>query len=257
MSLIKALNADKLNVRIYDTRKAMGDAAGNDVADKICELLKTKSELNMIFAAAPSQNETLAALLERKDVEWEKINAYHMDEYIGLPANAPQRFGNFLKEAIFDKVPFKSVNYIDCTGTDPEVECQRYGDLLSKIKIDIVVLGIGENGHIAFNDPPVADFNDKCIIKPVELDNICRTQQVNDGCFAKLDDVPKTALTLTIPTLFNADYLFCSVPAPTKADAVYHTVTDKEISTACPATIMRKHENAILYCDSDSASKIL
>ena len=257
MALIKQTKADKLDVRVYDTRKAMGDAAGNDVADKIVELLGKKDEINMIFAAAPSQNETLAALLERKDVDWTRVNAYHMDEYIGLPADAPQRFGLFLKEAIFSKVPFKSVNYIDCTGSDPEVECKRYGDMLSKVKIDIVVLGIGENGHIAFNDPPVADFNDPKVIKPVELDLVCRTQQVNDGCFAKLDDVPKTALTLTIPTLFNADYLFCSVPAPTKADAVYHTVTDTEISTNCPATIMRRHDNAVLYCDSDSAKKII
>ena len=129
MALIKQTKADKLDVRVYDTRKAMGDAAGNDVADKIVELLGKKDEINMIFAAAPSQNETLAALLERKDVDWTRVNAYHMDEYIGLPADAPQRFGLFLKEAIFSKVPFKSVNYIDCTGSDPEVECKRYGDI--------------------------------------------------------------------------------------------------------------------------------
>lgn len=119
------------------------------------------------------------------------------------------------------------------------------------------MLGIGENGHIAFNDPPVADFDDKRIIKPVSLDEVCRNQQVNDGCFASLSEVPHTALTLTVPTLFRADYLFCSVPAATKADAVYHTVTDREISTKCPATIMRKHPHAILYCDKDSGAKIL
>lgn len=257
MPLIKTEQTGTLAVRIYDTRAEMGHAAGNDAADVIVALLEKKPEINMIFAAAPSQNETLDALCARTDIDWTRVNAYHMDEYIGLSADAPQRFGTFLKNAIFGKLPFRSVNYIDCTGSDPEVECARYAALLEKVKIDVVMLGIGENGHIAFNDPPVADFADKRIIKPVQLDEICRNQQVNDGCFARLEDVPKTALTLTIPTLFNADYLFCSVPAATKADAVYHTVTDAEISTKCPATIMRRHPHAVLYCDKDSAAKIL
>ena len=257
MSLLKQCFADKLEVRVYDTRRAMGDAAGKDIADKMVELLAKKDEINMIFAAAPSQNETLAALISRTDIDWSRVNAYHMDEYIGLAADAPQRFGLFLKNAIFDKVPFKTVNLIDCTGDSPENECERYGSMLSKVHIDIVVLGIGENGHIAFNDPPVADFNDKAVIKPVSLDDVCRQQQVNDGCFKTFDDVPKTALTLTVPTLYNADYLFCSVPAATKADAVYHTVTNAEISEKCPATVMRRHAHAVMYCDKDSGAKIL
>ena len=257
MPLIKTEQTGTLAVRIYDTRAEMGHAAGNDAADVIVALLEKKPEINMIFAAAPSQNETLDALCARTDIDWTRVNAYHMDEYIGLSADAPQRFGTFLKNAIFGKLPFRSVSYIDCTGSDPEAECNRYAALLEKVKIDVVMLGIGENGHIAFNDPPVADFADKRIIKPVQLDEICRNQQVNDSCFARLEDVPKTALTLTIPTLFNADYLFCSVPAATKADAVYHTVTDAEISTKCPATIMRRHPHAVLYCDKDSAAKIL
>lgn len=257
MSLIKSEKIGTLDVRVYDTRAEMGNAAGNDATDVIVALLAKKPEINMIFAAAPSQNETLAALCERKDIDWTRVNAYHMDEYIGLAADAPQRFGTFLKNAIFGKLPFRSVNYIDCTGSDPEAECARYAALLEKVKIDVVMLGIGENGHIAFNDPPVADFDDKRIIKPVSLDEVCRNQQVNDGCFASLSEVPHTALTLTVPTLFRADYLFCSVPAATKADAVYHTVTDREISTKCPATIMRKHPHAILYCDKDSGAKIL
>ena len=245
------------NIFRFFYNKGANHAAGNDATDVIVALLAKKPEINMIFAAAPSQNETLAALCERKDIDWTRVNAYHMDEYIGLAADAPQRFGTFLKNAIFGKLPFRSVNYIDCTGSDPEAECARYAALLEKVKIDVVMLGIGENGHIAFNDPPVADFDDKRIIKPVSLDEVCRNQQVNDGCFASLSEVPHTALTLTVPTLFHADYLFCSVPAATKADAVYHTVTDREISTKCPATIMRKHPHAILYCDKDSGAKIL
>lgn len=154
-------------------------------------------------------------------------------------------------------MPFKSVHYIDITAKDPEKEAERYGKLLVENPADIVIMGIGENGHIAFNDPPVADFADKRIIKPVQLDEICRNQQVNDGCFARLEDVPKTALHAHHSDAVNADYLFCSVPAATKADAVYHTVTDAEISTKCPATIMRRHPHAVLYCDKDSAAKIL
>ena len=207
----------------------------------------------MIFAAAPSQNELLYALATDKEIPWNRINAFHMDEYIGLSADAPQGFGNFLKEHIFGLADFKSVSYIDITASDAEKECKRYAELLAKYPTDIVVMGIGENGHIAFNDPPVADFNDKKAVKSVELDEICRNQQVNDGCFAKIDDVPKTAITLTVPTLFAGDHLFCIVPAKTKAKAVKATLCD-DINEKCPATVLRRHKSAILYLDGDSSS---
>jgi glucosamine-6-phosphate deaminase len=177
-----------------------------------------------------------------------------MDEYIGLPDSAPQAFGNFLVDKIFGKVAFKSVNLIDSSST-PEAECARYSELLRSHPCDIVVMGIGENGHIAFNDPPVADFSDPEIIKPVKLDEICRNQQVHDGCFEKLSDVPTHALTLTCPTLMSAKYKFCIVPAPTKANAVYDML-NTEVSVACPATILRKSENAVLYLDADSSAKL-
>ncbi len=250
------IQKDKLKVMIFDTREEMGNKAGSDAAQCIRKLLSEKEEVNMIFAAAPSQNETLAALINAEGIEWNRINAFHMDEYIGLVPNAPQGFGNFLKSAIFSKLPFKSVNYIYAEGESAEETCARYTKLIKENPIDIVCLGIGENGHIAFNDPWVADFNDKEVIKRVELDEVCRQQQVNDGCFAKIEDVPKYALTLTVPTLFNADYLFCTVPAPTKAEAVYRTIIDS-ISEDLPATIMRKHDNAIMYCDKDSGAKLL
>ncbi|MBQ6937429.1 MAG: glucosamine-6-phosphate deaminase [Clostridia bacterium] len=250
------IQKDKLKVMIFDTREEMGNKAGSDAAQCIRKLLSEKEEVNMIFAAAPSQNETLAALINAEGIEWNRINAFHMDEYIGLVPNAPQGFGNFLKSAIFSKLPFKSVNYIYAEGESAEETCARYTKLIKENPIDIVCLGIGENGHIAFNDPWVADFNDKEVIKRVELDEVCRQQQVNDGCFAKIEDVPKYALTLTVPTLFNADYLFCTVPAPTKAEAVYRTINDS-ISEDLPATIMRKHDNAIMYCDKDSGAKLL
>jgi glucosamine-6-phosphate deaminase len=233
----------------------MGEAAARDNKAKIAELLETKSEINMIFAAAPSQNDVLKSLVEAKENEWSRVNAYHMDEYIGLDKNAPQGFGNFLKDHIFGLVSFKSVNYIDITATDPEMEAERYGKLLEENPTDIVIMGIGENGHIAFNDPPVADFKDEKWVKPVKLDEICRQQQVNDGCFASLDKVPTHAMTLTVPTLVKAPYLFCIVPASTKAKAVYETLNGS-IDEHCPASILRTHDNAKLYLDNES-SKLL
>ena len=243
---------DKLYVKTFDTRDEMGKAAATDIAECIKKCLAKKDEINMIFAAAPSQNDVLLSLTQCNDIEWNRINAYHMDEYIGLSKDAPQGFGNFLMEHIFSLVPFKSINLIDCEAKNPEEECERYGKLLCDNPTDIVVMGIGENGHIAFNDPPVADFNDTKIAKPVELDEVCRNQQVNDGCFASIDLVPKYAITLTCPTLMKADYAFCIVPAPTKANAVKWTLTE-EISEKVPATILRKHKNAVLYLDADSA----
>ena len=244
---------DLLNIQIYKTRSEMGEAAARDIKACILSLLEKKESIRMIFAAAPSQNEVLAALANDKEIPWERVDAFHMDEYIGLDAEAPQGFGNFLNRAIFGVAPFRSVSYIDNTADDAERECERYAALLCAAPIDIVVMGIGENGHIAFNDPPVADFNDPKAVKPVVLDEICRQQQVNDGCFPSIDRVPTHAITLTCPTLASAEYLFCIVPAPTKAEAVYHTLHD-EISERCPATILRTHENAVLYLDGDSSA---
>ena len=250
---MNALKVDNLNVKIFETRREMGEVAALEIKNKFCELLAKKEEINVIFAAAPSQNDVLKSLTEDKDIEWGRINAFHMDEYIGLDKDAPQGFGNFLRDHIFGLVPFKSVNYIDCTAKDPDAEACRYAKVLEDNPTDVVIMGIGENGHIAFNDPPVADFNDSVLVKPVKLDEICRNQQVNDGCFAKIDDVPTHALTLTVPALVKAPYLFCIVPAPTKAWAVKETLTGS-IDEHCPASILRKQANANLYLDKDSAS---
>ena len=252
---MKTWKKDLLTVNAYETRAEMGTSAAADIKAKILALLQTKETINMIFAAAPSQNEVLASLALDREIPWNRVNAFHMDEYIGLSADAPQGFGNFLKEHIFGLAPFKSVNYIDISAKDPDKECERYAALLAEYPTDIVVMGIGENGHIAFNDPPVADFADTKAVKPVLLDEICRNQQVNDGCFATIDDVPKYAITLTVPTLFAGNYLFCIVPAATKANAVKATLCG-EIGEACPATILRKHKNAILYLDGDSSALV-
>lgn len=245
---------DNLTVKIYDTRAQMGANAGKEVSERIKEMLKEKDELNIIFAAAPSQNEVLEYLANDKTIPWEKINAFHMDEYVGIDPAAPQGFARFLKNALFDKVPFKTVNTLNSLN-DPDAEAVRYSKLLKENPVDIVCMGIGENGHIAFNDPHVADFNDSALVKKVDLDDICRMQQVHDGCFATLDDVPKYALTLTVPALAAGKYQFCVVPAATKANAVKNTVYG-DINEMCPATILRRLDNAVLYCDNDSGALI-
>ena len=250
---MRTFKKDLLNVNIYETREEMGNAAARDIKARILSLLQTRETINMIFAAAPSQNEVLYALATDKEIPWNRINAFHMDEYIGLSADAPQGFGNFLKEHIFGLADFKSVSYIDITASDAEKECKRYAELLAKYPTDIVVMGIGENGHIAFNDPPVADFKDARGAKVVKLDEVCRNQQVHDGCFARLEEVPKYAITLTVPTLVSAPWLFCIVPAKTKANAVKECLTG-EIGEHCPASILRLQEHAVLYLDKASAS---
>jgi len=249
---IKEFKVDSLTVRIYSDRKMMGKAVAQDVAQKMNEIITRNAKLRMIFAAAPSQNEFLAALL-KFNIEWSKVEAFHMDEYIGIDEKAPQGFGNFLIRSIFEHKTFRKVNYINSKAINPDDECVRYGSLISSSPIDICAMGIGENGHIAFNDPPVADFNDPHIMKTVELDKVCRQQQVNDGCFATINDVPTHAYTLTIPTLIASKFLFVTVPGPTKAKAVYETL-NSPISTDCPSTILRKNSNAILYLDKDSAA---
>lgn len=248
------MKKDLLVVKIGSSRREMGQLAAQDIRAKILELLAQKEEINMIFAAAPSQNEVLEQLISYTDIDWSRINAFHMDEYIGLgEEDAAAGFGRFLCEHIFDRVPFKSVNLLNGAADDRDAECARYTELLKNNPTDIVVMGIGENGHIAFNDPWVADFNDPKTVKAVQLDETCRMQQVNDGCFASIDRVPRYALTLTCPTLFSGKHLFCIVPAPTKAEAVRRTLND-EINEQCPATILRTHESAVLYLDPDSSA---
>ena len=250
---MKTFDKDLLKVNIYSSRDEMGAAAAADVKAAILRALGEKESINMIFAAAPSQDEVLANLANDKEIPWGRVNAFHMDEYIGLDKDAPQGFGNFLRDHIFGIAPFKSVNYIRIDAPDAEEECKRYSALLSENPVDIVVLGIGENGHIAFNDPPFADFEDAKLVKTVKLDEVCRNQQVNDGCFASIDDVPTHALTLTVPALMSGKELYCIVPAKTKAKAVFETVNGA-ITPDCPASVLRTHARCTLYLDPDSAS---
>lgn len=246
---------ENLPVYIYETREEMGAAAAKDAAKRINEIITRRGEANVIFAAAPSQNELLEGLLH-SDVDWSKVRGFHQDEYIGISAEEPAGFGCFLRRAIFDRVQFKELHFLLCAPDEAEEKCREYTELLKQYPADLIFLGIGENGHLAFNDPSVADFNDPAVIKIVELDDVCRQQQVNDGCFAKLEDVPKRAMSLSMSYLMSVPEAICVVPTNRKARAVKNALYGPE-ETACPASILREHKNAALYLDRDSASEIL
>ncbi len=254
---MKEIAKENLQVKIFESRSLMGAAAASAVSEKISELLKTKEYINIVFAAAPSQNEFLASLKEEK-VDWNRINAFHMDEYVGLDIDAPQLFGNYLREKLFDKVTFREVYYLNGNANNLEEECKRYSELLERYPTDIVILGIGENTHIAFNDPHVADFDDPKVVKVIDLDEKNRMQQVDPNdviCFNNIGEVPTHAITLTVPALFKAHYAYAIVPGEKKADAIYHTL-NSEIGETYPSTILRKHNHATLFIDVDSASKL-
>lgn len=251
---MKTFKKDLLEIEVFDTRDEMGATAASDAAEYISGLLANQENVNIVFAAAPSQNDFLA-YLAKKDLDWKRINAFHMDEYVGLGKEAPQRFGNYLAEHIFNLVPFGSVHYIFDENKTAEQMCRDYAELLQSVNIDIVFMGVGENGHIAFNDPHVALFDDPETVKIVDLDIKCRTQQVNDGCFKTIDEVPEYAITLTIPTMMKAKRLFVVAPTALKADAI-GKIYNGEITQQCPASILRTHKAAVLYTDLPGAAKI-
>ncbi|WP_426351328.1 glucosamine-6-phosphate deaminase [Alloiococcus sp. CFN-8] len=243
----------EIDLKIFNSREEMGEAAAKEASEVIVELLKHKEFISCIFAAAPSQQEFLEAL-SKEPLPWNRINAFHMDEYIGLQQGSPESFSGFLGSAIFNKLPFCSVNLIN--GLEkPDEECKRYASLLESYSPDIVFMGIGENGHIAFNDPGVADFNDPYLVKTVTLDHECRMQQVNDKCFPSLDKVPEEAITLTIPALLSAPYVFCIVPGIRKAKATAAAL-EGEVEEKCPASILQRKKGCRMYIDKDSSSDL-
>ena len=241
---------EKLSVESFPTRADMGAAAAADIAAALAQRLATQSGVRMIFAAAPSQADMLASLAKMPGIDWSRVTAFHMDEYIGLDPSSPARFANWLDAHVFSRIPFAAVHRIT-PEPDAAAEVERYSALLDEAPIDFVCLGIGVNGHIAFNDPPVADFNDPADVKIVELDEICRQQQVDDECFPDLAAVPHHAVTLTVPRLLRADRLFCVVPGAIKRDAVSKTLYGP-LSTDCPASILRTTAACTLYIDKDS-----
>lgn len=253
---IRQLWVDSLHVKIFRSREDMGQAAAEDAIEELYRLSGQTEMIRMIFAAAPSQNEFLKYFTDRKEFTWNRIEAFHMDEYIGLPEDSPQRFGRFLKDKLFDKLPFAKVHYLMPEPKNPSLAVNEYEIKIREKAADIIALGIGENTHLAFNDPPVADFDDPAMVKIVSLEMACKQQQVNDGCFPDIGDVPSTAVTLTVPALFAGKKLVCIVPGERKSLAVYQTLTEI-ISEKYPASILRKHPNATLFLDKDAAKRIL
>lgn len=245
---------DALEVRCSLDRASMGRAAAVQVAEIIRTAVQERGEARVVFACAPSQDEFLAALLE-EDVDWGRVVVFHMDEYVGLPPEHPQSFRTYLRRHLLAHIVTPREVHLIAGEADPAATCAAYAHALSEKPLDLVCMGIGENGHLAFNDPPVADFVDPQLVKLVELDKACRQQQVNDGCFAALPEVPTHALTLTIPSLLSAAAISCVVPGERKAAAVAETLLGP-VSTTCPASILRTHTNAVLHVDPAALSRI-
>lgn len=242
---------DEIALDVYDTREELGKAAASEAAAYVRNLLKKKEYVRCIFAAAPSQNEFLSSFFAEPDVDFSRIDAFHMDEYVGLPSDDLRSFRSFL-ESYFRRVTLHTMNFLDGTN-DLERECERYSKLILQAPVDVVFMGIGENGHIAFNDPQTANFNDHYWIKTVNLDRASREQQVHDGCFDSIDSVPERALTLTIPALMMAGRHFCIVPSELKAKALQKTLTGP-INESCPASILRTKQGVRMFADRASYS---
>lgn len=248
------LKKDQLEIEIFENKDELGKAAAISVAERLSEIISKKGAANLILATGASQFQFLEHLQQQK-IDWKKITVFHLDEYKGMPVTHPASFRKYLKDRILDKVQPKNVYYLEGDADDINAEVERYENLLKSHPVDIACIGIGENGHIAFNDPPVADFDDPKLVKIVELDEACRKQQLGEGWFPTFDDVPTHALSLTIPAIMGCEHISCVVPDERKADAVYNTV-NAEVSTKCPATILRTHGDTILYLDKNSASKL-
>lgn len=251
---MNAFTIDKLNVAVYDEPVSMGKAAADFVAQKLNKAIVQNGVANLVLATGASQFSFLEAFKKRY-LDWQKITVFHLDEYKGISDQHPASFRKYLKERILDEVAPKKIYFLNGDAEDLEIEMKYYAAALKAHSIDVACIGIGENGHIAFNDPPVADFDDPKLVKLVTLDDACRNQQLGEGWFPTFDDVPKQALTQTIPAIMRSKTISCVVPDTRKAQAVHDTLYNK-VNTACPATILRTHPNATLFLDKASASKL-
>lgn len=249
---MKTHRYDLLEVCQHPDRTTLGANAAECVARAIGSAIATRGEARVIFACAPSQDEFLAALATLP-IDWGHVVAFHMDEYVGLPHTHPASFRRYLRERLLAHIAAPLAIHFIHAEAPPDREGARYAALLAEKPIDLVCLGIGENGHLAFNDPPVADFNDPARVKLVALDEKCREQQVHDRCFATLEMVPTHALTLTIPALMSAREISGVVPGPRKASAVCDALLGP-IATDCPASILRTHPRVKIHIDDDAAS---
>lgn len=252
---IEYFEVGSLRVEIHPDSKAAGEAAARTAAQALRQLDLTGESIGVVFATGASQFDMLRALTSMHDLPWNKISGFHLDEYIGLDETHPASFRRYLRENLTHRVPIKEFFEIDGSSPDPDAVRKSYVQKLRLHNLQLCLLGIGENGHLAFNDPGEADFHDPDAMKIVTLDAACRQQQAAEGWFQDFDAVPKHALTLTIPTLFQLPKLIVSVPGKRKAQIV-RRMLEEPISTNCPATILRTHTDATIYLDMESAAEL-
>jgi glucosamine-6-phosphate deaminase len=250
----RRFTVESLEVCVGDDTVEMAHLAAVDAARALRDTVDTRDEANIMLATGNSQLAFLAELVQQPDLAWDRVRAFHMDEYVGLPPTHSASFQRYMRERVAAKLPLKEFHYLQ-GDAEPAGEARRYEALLSAYPLDLCCAGIGENGHLAFNDPPVADFEDPRDVKIVALEAASREQQVGEGHFATIDDVPTHAITVTIPALLRARHVFVIVPEARKAPAVERTLT-APISTACPATILRTRANATLYLDAESSARL-
>jgi glucosamine-6-phosphate deaminase len=248
---------DRIAVEIHPTKADLGRVAAAAAAEYLRLCIASQSEARVVFACAPSQDDFLAALSSGhvNPVDWKRVTAFHMDEYVGLGGDHPQSFQRYLRDHFLARVDVGAFHPLSADDADSDAICAHYTKLLMELPIDLICMGVGENGHIAFNDPPVADFEDRARVKKVKLDDLCRQQQVNDGCFNSVADVPCHALTLTVPVFRASRRLSVHVSGSRKAAAV-QAMLEGPINTSCPASVLRLHPNAILYLDPAAAGQL-
>jgi glucosamine-6-phosphate deaminase len=242
-----------LEYQVFDSRGELAASAAMRAAELIRTAVQTRGHARVVVATGNSQIDFIAELTAMPDVPWPAVHIFHMDEYVGMNDNHPASFRKWIRERVVEKVRPASAEYLIGDAPDVPAECERYTRLLLAAPIDLAFVGIGENGHIAFNDPHVADFNDPKTVKVVDLDEACRKQQVGEGHFRSTDEVPREALSMTCPALMRAEHLVCSVPDARKAKAVAATIHGP-LGEACPASLLRTHPDARLYLDRESAS---
>ena len=238
---------------IFANKQLLGNAAGAEAARQIREAIATRGTANIILATGASQFETLATLVASPDIDWSKVTAFHLDEYIAMPITHPASFRKYLKERVADKLPpLNAFHYVNGDAPDPQAECARVGALLSAHPIDVALVGIGENGHLAFNDPP-ADFETDEPYIIVNLDEACRRQQMGEGWFPTLDDVPRQAISMSIRQIMKSRSIIAAIPDTRKAAAV-KAALEGEIGNRCPSSILRRHPSCKIYLDRDSGA---
>lgn len=239
-----------MEIIVSENKQELGRKAAEKGALLIRNAIQENGEANIIVATGASQFEILTELV-KEDVDWSKVTAFHLDEYIGIPDTHPASFRKYLKERFADIVPLKKFNYVN-GGVNPQEECERLKKMINDVTIDVTFLGIGENSHIAFNDPP-ADFETKEPYVVVQLDASCRQQQLGEGWFPTLNDVPTQAISMSVNQIMKSKAIICSVPDERKADAIKKTI-DSPVSPKVPSSILKEHKATWLYLDKFSAS---